>query len=91
MSAGDCRHASIASEIREATSNQRLHPLVRDSWASPRGICNCWTRTDDPESAMVFCQRDYGHLGPHTWRGSSKGRYTLVEWSKQWGPSESDP
>jgi hypothetical protein len=67
---------TIADEIRLATSRDRLHPLVRDNWASPRGLCNCSKLVDTGlESGVAFCQLDYGHEdehtnGPHKWKAT---------------------
>jgi hypothetical protein len=57
---------TIADAIRLSTSQNRLHPFVRDNWASPRGLCNCSKVIDAGlESGVVFCQRDYGHDDEH--------------------------
>jgi len=64
---------SIADEIRLATSQNRLHPLVRDNWASPRGICNCSTTV---HSNIVLCKLDYGHEEAHV--------NGLHYWKKPW-------
>jgi hypothetical protein len=75
---------TIAEAIRLATSQNILHPLVRDNWASPRGICNCCkdlkTLGAGLESEVVFCQLDYAHDGEH-----SNGRY---KWTAAWPPPE---
>jgi hypothetical protein len=58
---------TIADAIRLATSQNRLHPLVRDNWASPRGLCNSSNAVGiGLEYGVVFCQRDFGHDGEHT-------------------------
>jgi len=72
---------TIADEIRLATSQNRLHPLVRDNWASPRGICNCSKVVGvGLELGVVFCQRNYGHDDEHV-NGAHK-------WEAAWPPPE---
>lgn len=75
---------TIADEIRKATSQNRLHPLVRDNWASPRGLCNCLkdlkTLGAGLESEVVLCRLDYGHDGEHI-----NGRH---RWTAAWPPPE---
>jgi hypothetical protein len=72
---------TIADEIRLATSQDTLHPLVCDNWASPRGICNCSkVVAAGLESGVVFCQRDYGHDDEHI-NGAHK-------WEAAWPPPE---
>lgn len=67
---------TIADEIRLATSQNRLHPLVAKRWASPQGICNCAKVVGGHgEEALVFCRRDFGHEdahnnGPYYWTAS---------------------
>jgi hypothetical protein len=80
-----CRDkTAIAEKIRLATSQNRLHPLVRDNWASPRGLCNCCrVVADGPMVTTVFCQRDYLHAGPH-----SNGFNGLHQWEAPWPPPE---
>lgn len=67
---------TIADEIRQATSRNVLHPLVRDNLASPRGICNCCTQHD---GYVCFCALDYGHTGRHL-----NGTYL---WEQTWPPA----
>ena len=64
-----------AEEIRLASSKGILHPLVRDNWASPRGICNC---SDDLEGGTVYCTLDFGHIGEHVNGGH--------RWQMSWPP-----
>jgi len=68
---------TIAEAIRLATSQNRLHPFVRDNWASPRGLCNCSKTVEI--SGTLFCQRDYGHTGKHM-NGSH-------HWEATWPPT----
>jgi len=68
---------TIADEIRVASGQDTLHPLVRDNWASARGICNCSKHVD---SGLVFCQLDYGHVGLHV-NGPN-------QWEAAWPPPE---
>lgn len=70
---------ALADEIRLATSRNELHPLVRDNWASPRGICNC--STEIIGNGRVFCQRDYRHEGVHV--------NGLEQWRETWPPPPS--
>jgi hypothetical protein len=56
---------TIAEEIRKATSENRLHPLVRDNWASPRGLCNASLDACETLDGILFCALEYGHTGPH--------------------------
>ena len=72
---------TIADEIRTATSQNRLHPLVRDSWASPRGLCNCSKVIGvGLELGTVFCQREFGHEDEHV-NGAHR-------WTELWPPPE---
>lgn len=75
---------TIADEIRAVTSQNRLHPLVRDNWASPRGLCNCHTLVFDVahEPAAVFCKRDFGHEGEHV--------NEPHKWESPWPPPQLD-
>ncbi len=68
---------TIAEAIRLATSQNRVHPLVRDNWASPRGICNCCKYL---KTQVVFCQLEYAHDGEH-----ANGQY---KWAAAWPPPE---
>jgi hypothetical protein len=45
--------------------------------ASPRGICNCHTRT---ATHLVFCTLDYEHEGEH--------RNGDVTWAAPWPPAK---
>lgn len=70
---------TIADEIRTATSQNRLHPLVRDNWASPRGLCNASLDASETLDGILFCTLDYGHTGePHV-NGP-------VSWELPWPP-----
>lgn len=70
-----------ADEIRLASSRNVLHALVRDNWASPRGLCNCSTTGgQDLSFGVLFCQRDYGHEGPHI--------NGLNQWQAPWPPPQ---
>jgi hypothetical protein len=84
MPASAKQRMTIADEIRLASNQNRLHPLVRDNWASPRGFCNCCkdlkTLGAELESEVVFCQRDYGHDNAHI-----NGAY---RWEAAWPPPE---
>jgi hypothetical protein len=74
---------TIADEIRIGTKQNRLHPLVGDNWASPRGLCNSSHISEsDLEPQIVYCQLDYGHTGLH-WNGPN-------QWDVPWPPPAFD-
>lgn len=62
ISLGPPRAPSIADEIREATAANKLHPLVAQNLASPRGLCMASLRLPH---CICFCTNDYGHEGDH--------------------------
>jgi hypothetical protein len=75
------KQLTIAEAIRLATSQNRVHPLVRENWASPRGLCNCSMVVDaGPESGFVLCRLDYGHDGEHV--------NAAHKWEATWPPPE---
>lgn len=69
---------TIADDIRRATAQNELHPLVRDNWASPRGICNASLDACETLDGILFCTLEYGHTGPHI-NGP-------VSWELPWAP-----
>jgi hypothetical protein len=72
---------TIADEIRTATNQNRLHPLVRDNWASPRGLCNSSHINEENSTyPVIFCQLDYGHEMPHI--------NDSHQWNTSWPPPE---
>jgi hypothetical protein len=66
----------LPKAIREATLHGELHPLVRDGYASPNGMCNALLNEDD--GCVRFCCCEYGHDGQHV-NGTRS-------WSMIWPP-----